>query len=241
MRERASPLHRRDELRCNRYDHQTPLALDTSAYDGESIPLVRNSPTGRASDMRLVVAVASFMMISLTVWGQESHRPHSTTPPAESAPTGAVNPELETMTRAVAIQARADQVGYFRSAISSTDTALQLSRELQTLGPAAQSIPTVNARSLQLRDTLDDVEHYYGRFVASFSKTQSTELKPLTKRVRKSYTFVARESKTVQQRMEPGKVVPERLANAAANLEKALSDFRTDQVRLAREMGIQSN
>ena len=40
--------------------------------------------------------------------------------------------------------------------------------------------------------------------------------------------------------MEPGKVVPARLASAAANLEKALSDFRTDQIRLAREMGIQS-
>jgi hypothetical protein len=58
--------------------------------------------------------------------------------------------------------------------------------------------------------------------------------------LRKSYTFVARETRTVQQDMDPGKVVPDRLASAAANLEKALSDFRTDQVRLAREMGIQS-
>ena len=40
--------------------------------------------------------------------------------------------------------------------------------------------------------------------------------------------------------MEPGKIVAERLTSAAANLEKALSDFRTDQVRLGREMGIQS-
>ncbi len=40
--------------------------------------------------------------------------------------------------------------------------------------------------------------------------------------------------------MEPGKVVAEKLMDAAANLEKALSDFRTDQIRLGREMGIQS-
>lgn len=191
--------------------------------------------------MRLVVATTSLIiMMSLTVWGQQSHRPQSTVPPPEPAPTGAINPELETMTRAVAIQARPDQVGYFRSAIASTDTALQQSRELQTLGSAASSIPTVNAKSLQLRDALDDVEHYNGRFMASFSKTQEILLKPLTKRLRKSYTFVARESKAAQLHMEPGKVVPERLASAAANLEKALSDFRTDQVRLAREMGIQS-
>lgn len=187
-----------------------------------------------------MVAVASLVMMSVATWGQPSHRPQSTTPPVEAAPTGANNPELETMTRAVAIQARSDQLGYFHSALASTDAALQQSRELQTLGAAANDIPTVNGKSLQLRDAIDDVEHYNGRFMASFSKTQSSELKPLTKRLRKSYTFVARGTKAVQQRMEPGKVVPDRLARAAANLEKALSDFRTDQVRLAREMGIQS-
>jgi hypothetical protein len=191
--------------------------------------------------MRLLVAVASLLFVtSLASWGQDSHRPVAGAPPPEAAPTGAINPELETMTRAVAVQARPDQVGYFRAALASTDAALQRSRELQTLGDAANSTPAVNAQSLALRDAIDDVDHYNGRFLASFSKTQETELKPRRKRLRKSYTFVARETRTVQQDMDPGKVVPDRLASAAANLEKALSDFRTDQVRLAREMGIQS-
>ena len=189
---------------------------------------------------RLVVAVASLIMMSLAAWGQHSHRPQSTAPPAAEGTGQPSNPELDTMTRAAAIQARPDQVGYFHSALASTDAALQQSRELQTLGPEAAITATVNARSLQLRDALDDVEHYDGIFMASFSKTQNTELKPLMKRLRKSYTFVARETRAVQQRMEPGKVVPDRLASAAANLEKALSDFRTDHVRLAREMGVQS-
>ena len=191
--------------------------------------------------MRLLVSVASLLFVtSLASWGQDSHRPVAGAPPPEAAPTGAINPELETMTRAVAVQARPDQVGYFRSALASTDAALQQSRELQTLGDAANSTPAVNAQSLALRDAIDDVDHYNGRFLASLSKTQETELKPRRKRLRKSYTFVARETRTVQQDMDPGKVVPDRLASAAANLEKALSDFRTDQVRLAREMGIQS-
>ena len=191
--------------------------------------------------MRLLVSVASLLFVtSLASWGQDSHRPVAGAPPPEAAPTGAINPELETMTRAVAVQARPDQVGYFRSALASTDAALQQSRELQTLGDAANSTPAVNAQSLALRDAMDDVDHYNGRFLASLSKTQETELKPLRKRLRKSYTFVAKEYKAVQQLMEPGTVVPERLMSGAANLEKALSDFRTDQVRLAREMGIQS-
>ncbi len=191
--------------------------------------------------MRLsgILGIASLLFLSFPAWGQHSHPPPAT-PPVEAAPTGVPDPALETMTRAAAIQARPDQAGYYRSAIASTDAALQQSRELQMLGPQAMSVPTVNGKALQLRDALDDVDHYNRRFMASFSKTQESELKKLTKRLRKSYTFVARESKAVQQGMEPGKVVPAQLMSAAANLEKALSDFRTDQVRLAREMGIQS-
>ena len=190
---------------------------------------------------RPVVAVASLLLLmSLAARGQRSHPAQPGAPPPEAEPTGAINPELETMTRAVAMQARPDQVGYFHSAIESTDAALQQSRELQRLGEAANQIPTVNAKSLTLRDAIDDVDHYNGRFMASFSKTQETLLKPLRKRLRKSYTFVDHESKAVQKRMEPGKIVPDRLFSAAANLEKALSDFRTDQIRLGREMGIQS-
>src|SRR5450755_3233797 len=130
---------------------------------------------GWRPDIRLLVAV-EILSMSLAGWGQESHRAHSTVPPAESAPTGAINPELATMTRAAAIQARPDQVGYFHSAIASTEAALQQSAELQTLGPAAQSIPTTNAKSLQLRDAIDDVDHYNGRLLASFTKTQESEL-----------------------------------------------------------------
>jgi hypothetical protein len=188
---------------------------------------------------RTAVAVASFIL-SISAWGQQSHKPHSTNPPAESLPNEGANPELAAVTRAVALQARPDQVGYFHSIIDSTDTALQESRELQRLGPEITNPPTVNAKSLQLRDSIDDVDHYNQRFLVSFTKFQENELKPLTKRVRKSYKFVAKEWKNVGQLMEPGKIVPEKLRNAAANLEKALSDFRTDQIRLGREMGIQS-
>jgi len=189
--------------------------------------------------MRRYVAVAS-VLLSGAAWGQLPERPRTGKPPAEPAPSGAVTPESESLGRAVAIQVRPDQVGYFQSVIENTDAALQLSRDLQRLGPAAGNIATVNALSLQLRDVLDDIEHYNRRLLASFSKAQETELKGLTKRLQKSYSYVVRDSRTVQQLMEPGKVNPKQLATGAANLEKALSDFRTDQIRLGREMGIQS-
>ena len=184
------------------------------------------------------LAVAAILM-PLAAWGQAREHGQSH-PPAETAPNGEVSPELETFGRAVAMQARPDQVGYFREVLTGTDKALQLSRELQSMGAAAGNIAMVNGLSLQLRDDLDDVDHYNRRLQASFSKAQETGLKSLSKQLHKSYTIVVRNGRTVQQLMEPGKVVPEQLATGAANLEKALSDFRTDQIRLGRDMGIPS-
>jgi len=183
-----------------------------------------------------------FALLTVTAGAlcQLPDRPHTDKPPAEPPPSGVVSPELETFGRIIAIQASLEQIGYFNSAIASTDLALQESRELQRLGTAATDIGLVNGLSLRLRDSLDDTEHYNGRFLASFTKVQDTELKKLIKPLRKSYSQVSREARNVQQLMEPGKIVPEQLATGAANLEKALSDFRTDQIRLGREMGIQS-
>ena len=188
---------------------------------------------------RTALAVAlSFM--SVVGWGQAPEHSHGSKPPAEPVPSGSVSPELETFGRFLAVQARIDQVGYFNSAIESTDRALHESRQLQHLGAAVNDIATVNAISLQLRDSLDDVEHYNGRLLASFSKPQQSGLKKLTKQMHKSYSHVAHDARTIQQLMEPGKIVPDRLATGAANLEKTLSDFRTDEIRLGREMGIQT-
>jgi hypothetical protein len=191
--------------------------------------------------MQCVRAAIWYSLLTLAVagWCQLPERPHGSKP-KEPNPTAVVTPELDSLGRSVAIQARPDQVQYLHSAIESTDKALQESRQLQTLGSNAGNIALVNKMSLQLRDTLDDAEHYTGRLLASFTKVQEAELKKLTKRMGKSYSIVKRDAHTVSQLMEPGKVVPEQLATGAANLEKSLSDYRSDQVRLGREMGIQS-
>ena len=187
----------------------------------------------------LAVRVAvTAVLLPMAAWGNMQSR-SQTHPPAEPAPSGNVSPELETFGRAVAVQARPDQLDYFREVLASTDKALRLSRDLQSLGAAATNTAVVNAMSLQLRDELDDVEHYNRRLLVSFTKSQQAGLKNLTHEVKKSYAIVVRDAGTVQQLMEPGKVVPEQLATGAANLEKALSDFRTDQIRLGRDMGIQ--
>ena len=188
--------------------------------------------------MAAMIAVGA-ILLPVTAWGNTQQHPQSH-PPPEPSPTGTIGPELETFGRAVAMQARPDQLGYFRDVLTSTDNALRLSRDLQSMGAAATDTAIVNAMSLQLRDELDEVEHYNRRLLVSFTKPQEIGLKKLIHQLKKSYTLVAHQARTVQQLMEPGKVVPEQLATGAANLEKALSDFRTDEIRLGRDMGIQA-
>lgn len=185
------------------------------------------------------LAAVALLLASVAGWAEQTRLPKPPVPPAASEPSPN-DPAMETFNRAVAIQATPIQVGYFQAAIESTDIALQQSRELHGLEPGEINIPNMNARSLKLRDVVDDVEHYNAIFLASFSKMQEAELKPLTKRLRKSYPAVTREAKAVSQQLEPGKTSTQRLKSASANLEKALSDFRSDQIRLGREMGIQS-
>jgi hypothetical protein len=199
-------------------------------------------PTRDLHLMRYIRTLVGFSLltVALSAWCQLPERPHGSKSSSEPNTTGVATPELDSLGRSVAIQTRPDQVQYFQSAIESTDKALQESRQLQRLGPNARNIGLVNKMSLQLRDTLDDTEHYTGRLLASFTKVQTSELKKLTKRLEKSYSAVKHDARAVSDLMEPGKVVPEQLATGAANLEKSLSDYRSDQIRLGREMGIQS-
>ena len=189
---------------------------------------------------RTALAVA-LSFISVIASGQAPEHSHGNRPPAEPVPSGSVSPELETFGRILAVQARIDQVGYFNSAIESTDRALHESRQLQHLGAAANDIAAVNAISLQLRDSLDDVEHYNGRLLASFSpaakvRTEEADQADAQGVFRTWLTMHVRGTAA----HGAGKDCSRHLATGAANLEKTLSDFRTDEIRLGREMGIQT-
>ena len=66
-------------------------------------------------------------------------------------------------------------------------------------------------------------------------------MKTLTKKLTKSDSAVSKGAKAISQQLEQGTLDPGRLANAAANLEKALAALQSDQLNLGKEMGIQSH
>ncbi|HEY5176776.1 MAG TPA: hypothetical protein VII95_14545 [Terriglobales bacterium] len=66
-------------------------------------------------------------------------------------------------------------------------------------------------------------------------------MKTLTKKLTKSDSAVSKGAKAISRQLEQGMLDWERLASAAANLEKALAALQSDQLNLGKEMGIQSH
>ena len=66
-------------------------------------------------------------------------------------------------------------------------------------------------------------------------------MKNLTRKLTKSDSAVSKGAKAISKQLEQRTVNSGRLVSAAANLEKALALFQTDQLNLGKEMGIQSH
>jgi hypothetical protein len=79
------------------------------------------------------------------------------------------------------------------------------------------------------------------KFLQSFSATQKTELKDLTKKLGKADSDVAKQSKALKDKLGRSKIDDKNVAVATEKLEKALSAFQTSQRAVASEMGIQGD
>ncbi len=76
-------------------------------------------------------------------------------------------------------------------------------------------------------------------FVKSFSKSQKSGLKELTKKLDKADSEVTKQKKALDQRLGLPQGNDEGVASMADKLEKALTDFQAQQLSLGKEMGIQ--
>jgi hypothetical protein len=79
------------------------------------------------------------------------------------------------------------------------------------------------------------------KFLQSFSTTQKSELKDLTKKLGKADSDVAKQSKALKDKLGRSKIDDKNVAVATEKLEKALSAFQTSQRAVASEMGIQGD
>src|SRR5208282_669742 len=169
--------------------------------------------------------------------GQHSGRHTGTTGATTSPSAQPESPDVATLERAVALQARPDQQAQFQEAVESTATACIQGHDLQQHGTDASSVDLFR-KATQLHDGIEDAQSDNRKFVNSLSDVQASGLKKFTTALSKANSAVTRESKVLAARLEKTQVDAGRLLSTAGQLDKALTAFQSAQNHLAQEMGI---
>ncbi len=186
-----------------------------------------------------VIAVL-FVLFPLAILGQHGGRHGATTGTTNGGTTApAEDPDMATFKHAMAVQATEGQIGQFHLMIKSTEAARQQAHDLQHLGTSESDSVVLTHKATGLEDSVEEAQSENRAFRRSLLDSQEAGLKNLTKKLTKSDSAVSKSAKAISQQLDRGTLNSERLANAAANLEKALAVFQSDQVNLGKEMGIQ--
>ena len=165
--------------------------------------------------------------------GAGAGRPATTA--ANPAPN---NSDITDFNRAVALQATPEQTARFQQLTMSTEAAR---KESQILSQHAESAGKPNSsRYVGLSDAVEDAQNNNLQFVRSFSSSQQSGLKTLTKKLSNANSDVSKQSKTLAQELGRSEIDSKRIANIVEKLDKALTGFQTDQLEIGKAMGIQS-
>ena len=187
-----------------------------------------------------VIAVL-FVLFPLAILGQHGGRHGATTGTTSGGTTApAEDPDMATFKHAIAVQATEGQIGQFHLMIKRTEAARQQAHDLQHLGTNASDSVELTHKATGLQDSVEEAQSENRAFRRSLLDSQEAGLKNLTKKLTKSDSAVSKSAKGISQQLDRGTLNSERLANAAANLEKALAVFQSDQLNLGKEMGIHS-
>ncbi len=189
-----------------------------------------------------VSAIAVLLLLfPLAVLGQHGGRHGGSTGGGGGTTTPADDPDTATFKHAVAVQASEEQTAQFRRMIKSTEAAQQQAHDLQELSSKAGDLEGLTSKATGLADSVEEAQSENRAFRRSLSDSQEAGLKNLTKKLTKSDSAVSKAAKAMSQQLEQSTVDSQRLARAAANLEKALAEFQSDQLNLGKEMGIETH
>lgn len=166
--------------------------------------------------------------------GTSAARPSTGT----SSPTP-TNSEITDFARTVALQATPDQIAWFPQLTKSTDAAR---KGAQSLAQHAENSSKVDSSAYaQLSDAVEDARTANLKFVSTFSASQQSGLKPLIKKLRKADVDISKNSKALNQQFERSEISGKKVSAMVQKLDRALTDFQTEQISIGNQMGIQPN
>ncbi len=140
---------------------------------------------------------------------------------------------------ALAVQATPDQTSHFPGLTKSTEAARKLAQELAQVSGKADSPTESVKKSAALKSAVEEAQGANQDFVKSFTKSQKAGLKELAKKLEKADSEVAKQWKELERQLGEN-ANGEAIAGSADKLEKALEEFKSQQIGLGTEMGLQS-
>lgn len=147
---------------------------------------------------------------------------------------------LTDFNHALAVQATPDQASRFLSLAKSTEAARKQAQDLLRLAAKADEPAESSRHVASLKDAVEEVQSGNRSFVKSFSKSQKSGLKELTKKLDKADAEITKQKKALDQHLGLPQGDDEGVASLADKMEKALAEFQAQQLSLGNEMGIQA-
>ncbi len=154
--------------------------------------------------------------------------------------SGTSDTGLTDFNHALAVQATPDQASRFLSLAKDTEAARKQAQDLFRLAAKADEPAEFSRHVASLKDAVEEVQSGNRSFVKSFSKSQKSGLKELTKKLDKADSEITKQKKALDQRLGLPQGDDEGVASLADKMEKALAEFQAQQLSLANEMGIQA-
>lgn len=146
--------------------------------------------------------------------------------------------DLKNFHRAMAIQATAEQRAAFAKVaqyVQAASDRLQAFREFLQKASGPSPLPE---RAATLDQAIGQARAGNQNFLASFSSQQKSGLEDATKKLAKADSELDKELKELDQIVQAPKPDAGQASNAAAGVEKTLTNFQNEQLALGREMSI---
>ncbi|HXR15833.1 MAG TPA: hypothetical protein VN777_06440 [Terriglobales bacterium] len=188
---------------------------------------------------RLSAPVCAIVLLvsPCTLLGQHGGRGVSTGRPPTGAPNPSTNSDITDFNRAVALQATPEQIAQFKELTKSTEAARKAAQIV--IEHADHAKEPDSSLYAGLSDAVDEAQSSNLQFVRSFSTSQQSGLKVLTKKLSKANSDVSKQSKALAQELGRSKIDNKRIAPVVDKLDKALTGFQAEQFEIGKEMGIQ--
>ena len=158
------------------------------------------------------------------------------------APAGPANPtpnssDMNDFNRAIALQATPDQIARFQQLTKSMEAARKDAQNL--IHPAEDRNKPESSGYADLNDSVEEAQSNNRQFVATFSVSQQSELKPQIKKLKKADSELSKQSKALAQELERPKADGHKIANVVEKLDGALTGFQAELLDIGKEMGVQ--